>query len=141
MKHTILRIEDSNMAGFEWWYSFALSRARDRALTLTLSQSARGENRLNVAPATGLRTGVAVYQALSDMLSETEHSIADFDVDAIAAEIEPIDPDVAAQFRNAPEEVEEAEEAERQATAAREQAALAPFAGYIEAYVVSSSGT
>lgn len=135
MKRTIFRIDDSNMAGFTWSYGFALSRAQDGSLTLTLSQSARGANRLDVAPATDLRSGVDVYRAFSDMLSEAGHSIDNCDVHAIAEEIKLLAPDVGEQFRNAPADLEAAEEAECEATVAREQAILAPFAARIEAYV------
>jgi hypothetical protein len=135
MKRTILRIDGSNMAGFVWCYSFRLSSARGSLLTLTLSQSARGEDRLDVAPMTGLRTGVELYEALSDMLIKVGFSMMDQDVDAIAEEIEQVDSDIAIQFRNAPAELEAAAEAERQLKEAREHEALAPFVTRIEAYV------
>jgi hypothetical protein len=131
MKRTIYRIEDSNMAGFEWWYRFTLSRAHDRSLTLTLTQSARGANRLDIEPAAGLRTGVQVYEALSDMLSVAGYSLDERDLDEIAAEIAELDAEVAEQFRTAPEEIEKVEEVEAQAAAAHEQAILAPFAARI----------
>lgn len=99
MKRAILRIDDANMAGFEWSYTFWLGRARDRTLTLSLRQSAAGELRRDVGPAKSLRTGVDVYQALGGMLDDLGYYVGGIDTEAVAHEIEQFDPAVAAQFR------------------------------------------
>jgi hypothetical protein len=139
MKQKILQIEDTNMAGFEWSYSFWLSRTRDRSLTLALKQSAKGADRLHVDPEKGLKSGIDVYRALRSMLSEAGSSIDSCDPDSVARAIGLIDPVVAAEFRNGATAIESEEEEDEQEEYARRREIVAPFNSRIEAYVTRFS--
>lgn len=101
MRHKILQIDDANMAGFEWSYTFWLSRARDRSLTLTLTQSARGEIRRDIEPTTGIAGGVALYRALDEMMSEVGYALEESNVEEAAKAIERLGVEIAAEFRSA----------------------------------------
>lgn len=139
MKTRILRIEDENMAGYRWSYSFWLARSRGGSLTLSLRQSARGNERVRIEPASGLRDGVAVYEALVGMLVELGCEAVSTALEPVAAELERFGATLAAEFRNASSVLEQRDEDKRRAAEAGIQQTLTPYRPAIEAYVTRFS--
>ena len=135
MKRRILVLEDSNLAGFRWRYSFWLSRARDGSFSLTFRQSVRGEGRLDVLPAHELRSGLDVYRALAEMLGVVGYDVNEADAETITEELVQFDSELASQFREAPQLIETEEEIDQSARKEVHRKLVEPFAKTIEEYV------
>lgn len=139
MKQLILAIDGSNIAGDSWRWEFHLQCPGNGVCTLSGRQAVSGHRSRSIGSRAGLRNGIEVYGALVDLMSEAELVLDDDDLPDIAETIAIHDARLADQFRNAPELIEQRDEAARLASQDARDTQLKPFRGTIDRYVLQFS--
>lgn len=155
MKNLILKISDSNIAGFQWRWEFYLESERDGSYTLSCRHIVTEDELTttdpigrqqdcddlpsNFDPIRELRDGADIYEALEGMMSEAGYSLGQFYLPQIADEIAKINAVAADGFRCGPELLEKRTEAEDIKKAAEREASLLPFRETIDRYIVRFS--
>jgi hypothetical protein len=137
MHHLILQIDDKNIAGFAWRYEFWLERTADESFSLRLEQTGSDELSLQISPSNGLRTGAAVFRALSEFVEQAGYELESFDCDEVASHLESLDNRIATEFRSAVVASGEGEDtrASGELSVAELEARLAPYRCRIESFV------
>jgi len=139
MKNDILSINDSNIAGDVWNWTWRLEEFRNGTFMLICEQSGDCLEPLEINPRKHLKDGFDVYISLEEMMSEAGYSIHDFDLLDIAEKVSKISGKIAIDFRNAPEIFEEREENVAVQQQEIRKRALAPFRSVIDNYVATLS--
>jgi hypothetical protein len=139
MPVAILHFSDSNMAGYEWTWTFYLNRTANGRFTVSCKQMVTEESALRVPARKGLRDGADVYGALEEVVSEAGYCLDDFDAGPIASEVKKVDPSLVDQFLRGPEILEQRQEKENEVRAAERERKLLPFRNVIDEYVVCFS--
>src|SRR5262249_55446225 len=85
MKVEILTFSDSNMAGYEWSWSFFVNRTANHRFTLSCKQTVLEDTPTKIPAVVGLRDATEIYSALSGMLHEAGCSLPELDQNKIAA--------------------------------------------------------
>lgn len=121
MPVAILHFSDSNMAGYEWTWTFYLDRTANGRFTVSCKQMVTEESALRVPARKGLRDGADVYGALEEVVSEARYCLDDFDAGPIASEVKKVDPSLVDQFLRGPEILEQRQEKENEVRAAERE--------------------
>ena len=64
MKKPILHFDESNMAGYDWSWTFFLNKTIDGRFTVSAKQTVCEDGAIRIPARRGLRDGVDVYGAL-----------------------------------------------------------------------------
>ncbi|NDH64004.1 MAG: hypothetical protein EBY18_20710, partial [Alphaproteobacteria bacterium] len=86
MKTLILKIDDSNMAGFDWTWSFFINKTAKGSFTVSRTQLLDGRT-VRFPGSSGLKSGNEVLGAVYYMLDEFSYRLGDYDLDKIAQKI------------------------------------------------------
>jgi hypothetical protein len=136
---SILHFDDSNMAGFEWSWSFFLNKTAGGRFTVSAKQTIRKYSAMRIAARRDLRDGVDVYEGLAAIVSEAGYSLADWDLQAISKKIAEIDATLVPEFLFGEELSEAREEQRRSEEKKYREDCLRPYREAIDRYVLRFS--
>ncbi len=96
----VLRIEDSNFAGYGWTWEFSVTRRKDGSFSVTAKQETIEGPATRIPHRHPLCTGEGIWEALEEMVSEAGYAISPGDNEKIIAKIEKIDRRIGRELRS-----------------------------------------
>jgi len=132
----ILEIDDSNMAGYEWTWTFYLNKTVRRRFTLSAKQTVSNDRPMSMASRRGLRDGVDIYDALTSMISELGYHLPDYNLEKVATCIARLEPALAADFLGGEQLSEQRELLRLKKQQEVRDGRLKPFRATIDRYVL-----
>jgi hypothetical protein len=91
MRRQLIRIEESNIAGFRWWSELWLSQSRKGGFRLSVTRSENHVDHDEIGPVDAITSGKQLFEQVGNILNQLGHERAETHHAAIADALSDID--------------------------------------------------